>query len=56
MSIYVPRALVPSYILLWRIVVSYLTVAFGSYIFWRWLKRAEDRDDDSLEGPEAVPG
>ncbi len=55
MSIYVPRPLVPSYILLWRIVVSYLTVAFGSYIFWRWLKRAEDRDDESLDEPEAVP-
>ncbi len=54
MSIYVPRALTPSYILLWRIVVSYLTVAFGSYLFWRWLKGAEGRDDAPLE-EEAVP-
>lgn len=41
MSIYVPRELAPSYILLWRIVVSYLTVAAGSVIFWGWLKGAE---------------
>jgi uncharacterized protein (TIRG00374 family) len=47
MSIYVPRELTPSYILLWRLVVSYLTVGFGSYVFWRWLKGAEDGDDSS---------
>jgi uncharacterized protein (TIRG00374 family) len=41
MSIYVPRELTPSYILLWRLVVSYLTVGFGSVVFWRWLKGAE---------------
>ncbi|HWP38465.1 MAG TPA: lysylphosphatidylglycerol synthase transmembrane domain-containing protein [Gemmatimonadales bacterium] len=45
MSIYVPRELTPSYILLWRIVGSYLTVFFGSVVFWRWLKGAEDRDE-----------
>jgi uncharacterized protein (TIRG00374 family) len=44
MSIYVPRALTPSYILLWRITVCYLTVGFGSVIFWRWLKGAESRE------------
>lgn len=42
MSIYVPRELTPSYILLWRVVVCYLTVAFGSVVFWRWLKGAEE--------------
>ncbi|MCZ6858589.1 MAG: lysylphosphatidylglycerol synthase transmembrane domain-containing protein [Gemmatimonadetes bacterium] len=45
MSIYVPRELVPSYILLWRLVLSYLTVGFGSVVFWRWLKGAEDRSE-----------
>jgi uncharacterized protein (TIRG00374 family) len=44
MSIYVPRALTPSYILLWRLTVCYLTVGFGSVIFWRWLKGAESRE------------
>jgi uncharacterized protein (TIRG00374 family) len=45
MSIYVPRELTPSYILLWRLTVSYLTVGFGSIIFWHWLKGAELRED-----------
>ena len=45
MSIYVPRELIPSYILLWRLVLSYLTVGFGSMIFWRWLKVAEERKE-----------
>ena len=39
MSIYVPRALLPSYTLIWRFINSYATVAFGSYLFWRWLRR-----------------
>lgn len=38
MSVYVPRELTPSYILLWRMIVCYLTVAAGSVVFWGWLK------------------
>lgn len=38
MSIYVPRELTPSYVLLWRLLIGYLTVAVGSIVFWRWLK------------------
>jgi uncharacterized protein (TIRG00374 family) len=49
MSIYVPRELTPSYILLWRLILSYLTVAFGSMVFWRWLKIAEERKELSLD-------
>jgi uncharacterized protein (TIRG00374 family) len=40
MSIYVPRELTPSYVLLWRVFVGYLTLAVGSYVAWRWLKLA----------------
>ncbi|MFQ6046004.1 MAG: YbhN family protein [Gemmatimonadales bacterium] len=43
MSIYVPRELTPSYVLLWRILVGYLTVGGGSFVFWRWLKVEEER-------------
>lgn len=46
MSIYVPRELTPSYILLWRTMVSYLTVGAGSVVFWNWLKVAEEGPDD----------
>lgn len=45
MSIYVPRELTPSYILLWRIVVCYLTVGFGSAVFWKWLRGAGTREE-----------
>lgn len=49
MSIYVPRELTPAYVLLWRILVGYLTVAVGSFVFWRWLKQAEQKPEE-LEG------
>jgi uncharacterized protein (TIRG00374 family) len=49
MSIYVPRELTPSYVLLWRITVSYLTVGFGSLVFWYWLRGAETRTEGGLQ-------
>ncbi len=42
MSIYVPRELTPSYVLLWRLFVGYLTFVVGSFVFWRWLKLWEE--------------
>jgi len=54
MSIYVPRALTPSYILLWRIVVSYLTVVVGSVVFWHWLRRSEEGEDAPLDEARRV--
>jgi uncharacterized protein (TIRG00374 family) len=50
MSIYVPRELTPSYILLWRILVGYLTVGVGSFVFWRWMKVAEERSGNEEHG------
>ncbi|MDH3455858.1 MAG: flippase-like domain-containing protein [Gemmatimonadota bacterium] len=49
MSIFVPRELTPSYILLWRIYVAYLTVAAGSFVFWRWLKLWEEEGDNTSD-------
>ena len=37
MRTYVPRALLPVYTLLWRFTVSYATVIFGSFVFFRLL-------------------
>ncbi len=51
MSIYVPRVLTPSYILLWRVITCYLTVGVGSVVFWRWLKGAEDRAEGNVAPP-----
>jgi hypothetical protein len=50
MSIYVPRELAPSYVLLWRTVLAYLTVGFGSFVFWAWLRGAEDRPQMAEDG------
>jgi uncharacterized protein (TIRG00374 family) len=52
MSIYVPRELTPAYIVLWRITVSYLTVGFGSVVFWSWLKGAEGQSSKSMQEQE----
>jgi uncharacterized protein (TIRG00374 family) len=52
MSIYVPRELTASYVLLWGIVSRYLTVGFGSLVFLRWLKGAEDAPSNSLQERE----
>ena len=49
MSIYVPRALVPSYTVLWRFINSYATVIAGSTLFWYWMRRG-------LVGREATVG
>jgi glycosyltransferase 2 family protein len=39
MSIYVPRPITASYILIWRFINSYATVIVGSLFFWQWLRR-----------------
>ncbi len=54
MSVYVSRELAPSYILLWRVLVSYLTVACGSLVFYQWLRAAGARTD-SPEMPTSDP-
>jgi uncharacterized protein (TIRG00374 family) len=51
MSIYVPRTLLPSYTLLWRFINSYATVAFGSYLFWRWLRQGLIGLEESVTAP-----
>ena len=56
MSIYVSRELTPSYILIWRVLVSYLTVGFGSFVFWRWLKLAEAAAKEAAGGEGAETG
>ena len=48
MSIYVPRPLTPLYTLLWRLVISYYTIAFGSLVFSHWVRRG-------LKGIEQEP-
>lgn len=37
MSFYVPNALLPAYTIIWRFTVSYATVVFGSFVFYKLL-------------------
>jgi glycosyltransferase 2 family protein len=39
MSSYVPRELTPIYILVWRLTLSYFTIAFGFFVFSTWVRR-----------------
>jgi uncharacterized protein (TIRG00374 family) len=39
MSIYVPRSLTPLYTLLWRLVLTYYTIAAGAVVFSSWVRR-----------------
>ena len=39
MSIYVPRPVTALYTLLWRLVISYFTIIFGSVVFATWVRR-----------------
>ena len=36
-SVYLPKELSPLYILIWRSILSYFTLAFGFVVFWRWV-------------------
>jgi uncharacterized protein (TIRG00374 family) len=39
MSIYVPRGLTTLYTLIWRLILSYYTIAFGGVVFSMWVRR-----------------
>ncbi len=54
MSVYVPNALLPAYTILWRFTVSYATVAFGSYVFYKLLHGRLDEADGDAPAPLAA--
>ena len=47
MSSYVPRELTPIYILIWRLTLSYFTIAAGFLVFSGWVRRGLKQVDDS---------
>jgi glycosyltransferase 2 family protein len=53
MSIYVPRETLPSYTLIWRFINSYATVAFGSFLFWRWIRHGLIGLEESVSSSSA---
>jgi uncharacterized protein (TIRG00374 family) len=53
MSSYVPRELTPIYILLWRLTLTYWTLAFGFVVFSGWVRSGlKTIGQDSLAEPE----
>lgn len=47
MSTHVPAALLPAYTIIWRFTMSYATVIFGSFVFYRLLHGTLDAADDA---------
>ncbi len=39
MSVYVPVALTPLYTMIWRLILSYFTLAFGFFVLWHWVQQ-----------------
>jgi uncharacterized protein (TIRG00374 family) len=48
-SVYLPPAVAPVYTLLWRAILSYFTIIFGFFVFYRWLQHP-------LKGLDDQPG
>jgi hypothetical protein len=46
MSTYVPDALLPAYTIIWRFTMSYATVIFGSFVFYKLLHGKLDQAED----------
>jgi uncharacterized protein (TIRG00374 family) len=53
MSSYVPRGLRPLYILLWRLILTYITLGFGFLVFSSWVRRGLKGVDQAVL-PEPV--
>jgi uncharacterized protein (TIRG00374 family) len=52
MSVYVPRGLVPSYTLVWRLIQSWLTIGAGFIVFSAWVRRGLKSIDASPVGED----
>jgi len=60
-SVYIPKELGPLYTLIWRSILSYFTLAFGFFVFARWVRlrgRPGDAalDEDEVPSPERATG
>jgi uncharacterized protein (TIRG00374 family) len=52
MSSYVPRELTPLYILVWRLTLSYFTIAAGFLVFHSWVRQGlKDVGEPAVAGP-----
>jgi uncharacterized protein (TIRG00374 family) len=53
MSSYVPRALTPIYILVWRLTLSYFTIGLGFLVFSGWVRRGLKSVDEPVVAESA---
>ena len=53
MASYVPKSLTPLYTLIWRCILSYFTIAFGFFVFSRWVHHRL-RGEADLDGTDQV--
>ncbi len=51
MHVYIPNALLPAYTIIWRFTMSYATVIFGTFVFYKLL---HGRLEDAAEAREAA--
>jgi hypothetical protein len=61
MTAYVPKSLTPLYTLIWRLTLSYYTIAFGFLVFSHWVRKglrgvATDSDTAAEVEPAEVTG
>ena len=56
MSSYVPRELTPIYILIWRLTLSYFTLAFGFFVFSGWVRQGPEGDRRGRAGRTGTGG
>lgn len=52
MSVYVSKGVLPLYTLIWRLILSYYTIAFGFLVFSHWVRKGIKGLED---GPAEVP-
>jgi len=55
MASYVPKPLTPLYTLVWRLILSYYTIAFGFYVFSTWVRQGLRGVADSGAGEDELP-
>ena len=55
-SVYLPPAVAPVYTLIWRCILSYFTLIFGFFVFYRWLHHRLKGVDDQPDGLVVSPG
>ena len=51
MASYVPKPLTPLYTLVWRLILSYYTIAFGFFVFSTWVRHGLKAVGDDEEAP-----